>query len=135
MRQNRDLTYLGDILDSIGRIESYTAGTKKKEFMDNFMMQDAVMRQIEIIGEAPNSVSDEFQEKHQNLPWFQMRGIRNKIVHDYRGINLHVILDTVKKRFAFAQKAGSGYIGRVGFHHKSCYTPNNQALKILESSL
>lgn len=95
MRQNRDQVYLGDILDAIERIEGYMAGVKKKDFMDNFMMQDAIMRQIEIIGEASNSVSDEFQEKHQELPWFQMRGIRNKIVHDYRGINLDIIWDTV----------------------------------------
>lgn len=60
------------------------------------MMQEAVMRQIEIIGEASNMVSDEFQEKRPELPWFQMRGIRNKIVHDYRGINLQIIWDTVK---------------------------------------
>ncbi|HNE04196.1 MAG TPA: DUF86 domain-containing protein [Anaerolineales bacterium] len=68
MKQNRDLVYLGDILDAIRRIEDYTAGIKKKEFMEHLMMQDAVMRQIEIIGEASNSVSDDFQEKHPELP-------------------------------------------------------------------
>jgi uncharacterized protein with HEPN domain len=96
MRRDRDLTYLGDILDSIQRIESYTAGIKKEKFLENQMMQDAVMRQIEIIGEASNSISDEFQEKHEQLPWPQMRAMRNKIVHDYRGINLHVVWETVQ---------------------------------------
>lgn len=48
MKQDRDRIYLGDILDSIKRIESYVAGTKKSDFFDNLMMQDAVMRQIEI---------------------------------------------------------------------------------------
>lgn len=96
MRQNRDLIYLGDILDSIGRIESYTAGVGKESFLENFMMQDALMRQIEIIGEASNSISNDFREKHATLPWSQMRAIRNKIVHDYRGINLHVIWETVQ---------------------------------------
>jgi uncharacterized protein with HEPN domain len=72
--------------------------------MDNLMMQDAVMRQIEIVGEASNSVSDEFQEKHQELPWFEMRGIRNKIVHDYRGINLHIIWDTVTNNLPSLKK-------------------------------
>ena len=60
------------------------------------MMQDAVMHQIEIIGEASNSVSDEFQDQHPELPWMQMRAIRNKIVHDYRELNLDVIWDTAK---------------------------------------
>ena len=59
-------------------------------------MQDAVLHQIEIIGEASNAMSEEFREKHPSLPWMQMRAIRNKIAHDYRGINLHIIWDTVK---------------------------------------
>ena len=96
MRLNRDLTYLGDVLDSIQRIESYTVGVSKESFLENFMMQDALMRQIKIIGEASNGISNDFQEQHENLPWSQMRAIRNKIVHDYRGINLHVIWETVQ---------------------------------------
>jgi len=54
------------------------------------------MHQIEVIGEASNNVSDEFQEKHSELPWMQMRAIRNKIVHDYRELNLDVIWDTAR---------------------------------------
>lgn len=111
MRLNRDLTYIGDMLDAIRRIETYTAGVKKKEFIEHLMMQDAVMRQIEIIGEASNSVSDEFQEKHPEFPWFQMRGIRNKIVHDYRGINLQVIWDTVKNDLPALKKQVEGILG------------------------
>jgi len=111
MKQNRDAVYLGDILDAIHRIETYTAGVKKKEFIEHHMMQDAVMRQIEIIGEASNSVSEEFQEKHPELPWFQMRGIRNKIVHDYRGINLQVIWDTVKNDLPALKKQVEGILG------------------------
>ena len=111
MKQNRDAIYLGDILDAIRRIESYTAGVKKKEFIEHFMMQDAVMRQIEIIGEASNSVSEEFQEQHSELPWFQMRGIRNKIVHEYRGINLQVIWDTVKNDLPMLKKQVQGILG------------------------
>lgn len=96
MKNKIDLTYLGDVLDAIRRIEGYLRGVDKNEFMANLMMQDAFMHQIEIIGEASNNVSDEFQEKHPELPWMQMRAIRNKIVHDYREINLDVIWDTAK---------------------------------------
>lgn len=98
------MTYLGDILDAIKRIESYLRGVKKEEFLDNHMMQDAVMHQIEIIGEASNNVSDEFQEKHPELPWMEMRAIRNKIVHDYREINLNVIWDTAKNDLPLLKK-------------------------------
>ncbi|MEW6287984.1 MAG: DUF86 domain-containing protein [Chloroflexota bacterium] len=104
MKNRRDLTYLGDILDAIKRIESYLRGVKKEEFLDNHMMQDAVMHQIEIIGEASNNVSDEFQEKHPELPWMEMRAIRNKIVHDYREINLNVIWDTAKNDLPLLKK-------------------------------
>ena len=90
------LLLLGDVLDAIQRVESYVRGVKKQAFLENLMMQDAVMHQIGIIGEASNDISDEFQEKHLNLPWMQMRAIRNKIVHDYRGINLHIIWETVQ---------------------------------------
>jgi uncharacterized protein with HEPN domain len=95
MKKRDDLSLLGDVLDAIVRVESYTRGIEKESFLQNLMMQDAVMHQIEIIGEASNSVSDEFQEKHPSLPWMEMRAIRNKIIHDYRGINLHIIWDTV----------------------------------------
>ena len=91
-----ELTYLGDVLDAIQRIEDYLHGVSKDAFLKNLMMQDAVMHQIEVIGEASNNVSDEFQEKHSELPWMQMRAIRNKIVHDYRELNLDVIWDTAR---------------------------------------
>jgi len=96
MKKTDDLTLLGDILDAISRVESYTHGIDKEKFLENLMMQDAVMHQIEIIGEASNGISEGFRETHSSLPWLQMRAIRNKIVHDYRGINLHIIWDTVK---------------------------------------
>jgi uncharacterized protein with HEPN domain len=96
MKKRDDLVFLGDVLDAINRIEEYTDRVGKESFLDNSMMQDAVMHQIEIIGEASNNISDEFQEEHPELPWMQMRAIRNKIVHDYREVNLEIIWDTVK---------------------------------------
>jgi uncharacterized protein with HEPN domain len=75
------------------------------------MMQDAVMHQIEIIGEASNSISDEFRERHSLLPWMQMRAIRNKIVHDYRGINLHIIWDTVLNDLPALKKQVQSLLG------------------------
>jgi uncharacterized protein with HEPN domain len=71
-------------------------GVSKNTFFEHLMMQDAVMHQIEIIGEASNQISDLFRDQHPDLPWMEMRAIRNKIVHDYRGIELEIIWDTVK---------------------------------------
>jgi uncharacterized protein with HEPN domain len=111
MNLDRDRTYLGDILDSIHRIESYLNNVSKESFLENLMMQDAVMRQIEIIGEASSNVSDEFQEKHEHLPWSQMRAIRNKIVHDYRGINVQIIWDTAKQDLPILKEQVSKFLG------------------------
>jgi uncharacterized protein with HEPN domain len=111
MRQNNDLTYLGDILDAIQRIESYTTQVSKQGFIENFMMQDAIMLQIEIIGEATNSISESFQEKHDEIPWAQMRALRNRIVHDYRGINLNVIWDTVQNDLPALKRQAQDILG------------------------
>lgn len=96
MRKLDDVARLGHIYDAICTIEKYTAGVDKSAFLANGMMQDAIMRQIEIIGEAAGRLSSELQEKHPGLPWLEMRAIRNKIVHDYLEINTDIIWDTVK---------------------------------------
>ncbi|MFZ1041424.1 MAG: DUF86 domain-containing protein [Anaerolineales bacterium] len=83
-------------MDAIKRIEDYLRGVSKDAFLKNLMMQDAMMHQIEIIGEASNNVYDEFQDQYPELPWMQMRAIRNKIVHDYPELNLDVIWDTAQ---------------------------------------
>jgi uncharacterized protein with HEPN domain len=96
MKRNDDFVFLKDVIDAINRIETYIEGVSKDTFFNHLMMQDAVMHQIEIIGEASNRISDVFQEEHPELPWMEMRAIRNKIVHDYRGIELEIIWDTVR---------------------------------------
>ena len=96
MKKFDDTARLGHIFDAICRIESYVSDVDKPTFMANNMMQDAVVRQLEIIGEAARNISDELIEKHSDLPWFEMRAIRNKIVHDYLEINTEIIWDTVK---------------------------------------
>ena len=96
MKKFDDAARLGHIFDAISRIESYVSKVDKPTFIANNMMQDAVVRQLEIIGEAARNVSDQLTEKHPELPWFEMRAIRNKIVHDYLENNTEIIWDTVK---------------------------------------
>lgn len=96
MKKYDDTARLGHIYDAICRVEIYISGIDKSTFLANRMMQDAIVRQIEIIGEATRHISEELQEKHPELPWFEMRGIRNKIVHDYLEINTDIIWDTVQ---------------------------------------
>lgn len=100
-----DTVYLHHILDAIDLIEEYTKGMSENEFLSNSMAHDAVVRQIEIIGEAARNISDEFQEKHSKLPWGRMTGIRNKIIHEYFNINYAIVWDTVKDDLALLKKS------------------------------
>ena len=81
-----DSVYLDHILESIGRIRSYTRGMKEGDFMQDGKTQDAVIRQFEIIGEATKRISDEFRDKHTHIPWDEMKGMRNHLIHDYDDI-------------------------------------------------
>lgn len=96
MKKFDDKARLGHIFDAISAIEKYVAGVEKDDFLENNMMQDAVMRQIEIIGEAAGRISEGLQDDYPELPWMEMRAIRNKIVHDYLEINTDIIWDTVQ---------------------------------------
>ena len=100
-----DTVYLRHILDAIGLIKEYTRGMSENEFLGNSMAHDAVIRQIEIIGEAARNISDEFREKHPKLPWAKMVGIRNKIIHEYFNINYAIVWDTIKGDLPILEKS------------------------------
>lgn len=91
-----DTVYLHHNLDAIRLIEEYTKGMSENEFLANSMAHDAVVRQIEIIGEDARNISDAFRDKHSKLPWGKMTGIRNKIIHEYFNINYAIVWDTVR---------------------------------------
>lgn len=85
----RDLRlYLGDILDSIAKIEEYTQSIDEAAFQKNTQVQDAVLRRLEVIGEAAKKVPHEFREKHDRIPWRNMAGLRDVLIHEYFGVNL-----------------------------------------------
>ena len=67
------------------------------EFKNNRMLQDAVIREIEIIGEATKNLSMGFRNKHSNIPWRQIAGMRDKLIHGYFGVDVDAVWDTVMK--------------------------------------
>ena len=99
-----DTVYLHHILDAIELIEEYTQGMSENEFLSNSMAHDAVVRQIEIIGEAARSISDGFRSLHPKMPWGEMIGIRNKIIHEYFNVNYAIVWDTVQEDLLALQK-------------------------------
>jgi uncharacterized protein with HEPN domain len=91
-----DAVYLQHILDAINRIQGYTAGVSYDQFLQNSLLQDGVVRQLEIIGEAAKNVSSTFRDTHPELPWSQMTGTRNKLIHGYFDVNLFIVWDTLQ---------------------------------------
>jgi len=91
---NRDIAYINQILEAIHKIEDYTKGGRKV-FFDTIMIQDAVMRNIEIIGEVSKRISDEFKENNDEVPWRQMAGIRDVLIHDYDSIDMGIVWNVI----------------------------------------
>jgi len=90
-----DSAYLRHILDAVSRIDEYTEGMKREDFMSSNLHQDAVIRQVEVVGEAARKVSEETRERHTEVPWKDMAGIRDKLIHGYFGVDLDAVWDTV----------------------------------------
>lgn len=85
------------ILDAVSRIEEYTKEIEYKNFMENHLVQDGVIRQIEIIGEATKRLSDKTRDNYPDVPWKDMTGMRDKLIHDYLGVDIDAVWDTVKE--------------------------------------
>lgn len=80
-----------DILESIEKIEQYTDGIGFDDFAVNSMVMDAVIRNIEIIGEASKNIPETVKVKYPDVPWQKLGGIRNRIVHEYFGVDINII--------------------------------------------
>ena len=97
--------FLSDILECIDLINNYLRGTTKEEFFNDFIRKDAVFRRLEIIGEAGKNISSTIKNRHPEVPWPQICGMRNKLVHEYFGVNYKKVwqtaaedLETLKKQ-------------------------------------
>jgi len=80
----------------VEKVERYTSGMSLEEFRNSDMVVDAVVRNLGIIGEAARHVPFELQERYAEVPWTEMRGIRNVVVHEYSAVSVPVLWDTVK---------------------------------------
>lgn len=91
-----DTIYIDHILKSTNNILEYTSGLTKKDFAKNTLVQDAVIRNFEIIGEATKKVSNDFRQVNSEIPWKEMAGMRDKLIHDYIGVDIDVIWRTIE---------------------------------------
>ncbi|MBE9176778.1 DUF86 domain-containing protein [Synechocystis salina LEGE 06155] len=93
---NRDLASILDALIFARRIILFTKDMPEEEFFSDIKTQDAVMRNIAVLGEALRRISPEFRDTYPEIPYSQIIGMRNKLVHDYDGINLELIWDVIE---------------------------------------
>lgn len=90
--------YIDDIIEAIDKIEGYIKGYSIDKFSKDNKTIDAVIRNFEIIGEASKHIPETIRKKYSKIPWKEMAGMRNKLIHEYFGIKLDVVWKTVKKR-------------------------------------
>ncbi|MCI0542635.1 DUF86 domain-containing protein [bacterium] len=99
-----DGIYIRHILDAIGKIEEYVRGLDHDVFVENMLVQDGVMREIEIIGEAARNLSPAYKEKIPSIPWRDVIGMRNKLIHEYFEVDLDAVWKTVQEDLPFLKK-------------------------------
>ena len=96
MNDKNDLAFIEHILDSINAIEKFSKNMNKKELVSNRLKQSAIVREIEIIGEAVKNISETLRNKHSEIEWKEIAGTRDKMIHHYFGVNLDIIWDIIK---------------------------------------
>ena len=90
--------YLDDILDAIDRIEDYVQGMDETGFGSDRKTQDAVIRNLEIIGEAARNLPDKMKAETPEIEWHKITGLRNILAHEYFGVNLPIVWDVVRNK-------------------------------------
>ncbi len=92
-----DSVFLNHIVDGAKLIGEYLAGASRDGFVANRMVQDAVIRELEVIGEATKNISEDLRSKYPDIPWNKMSGMRDKLIHGYFGVDLDAVWDTATK--------------------------------------
>ena len=90
--------YLEDILEAIGKVHRYTSGLSREDFASDEMRIDAVVRNLEIIGEASKRIPNEIRLKHPSVEWKKMAGLRDILIHEYFGIDIDIVWDIIQNK-------------------------------------
>ncbi len=96
MKNRRALSSLEDILESIAAIKAFVKGVSLPAFKKNRMMADAVLRNVEIIGEAAKNIPPTVRSSHPGIPWKRIIGLRNIVIHQYATVDLDIIWKIIK---------------------------------------
>jgi uncharacterized protein with HEPN domain len=99
-----DRLYLIHISECIGRIESYTAGMTKDAFLSSTLVQDGVLRNLQVMAESTQRLSDHVKENHPTIDWHKIAGFRNILVHDYLGVDVERVWTILNKELPVLKK-------------------------------
>ena len=100
-----DRLYLIHISECIERIEFYIGGKDKQQFLDSTLIQDAVIRNLQILAESTQRLSDDAKESMSGIDWFKIAGFRNVLVHDYLGVDIERVWNILEKDLPALKKA------------------------------
>jgi len=104
MKEKRIKVILEDIINFCSKIERYVKNFTKEIFEKKEMVIDAVLRNLELIGEASNRLSEEFRVEHSEIPWKKIIGLRNIVIHGYSDVDLDIIWDIITKNIPETKK-------------------------------
>jgi uncharacterized protein with HEPN domain len=110
--QRDDSVYLHHILEAIDAVSGYIAGVDRGSFLVAPMLRDAVIRQLEIIGEATRRLSAETRALHPDTPWRDIAGMRDKLIHRYFGVDLDAVWIAASEDLAVLRDVVEGLLGR-----------------------
>ncbi|HUS48748.1 MAG TPA: DUF86 domain-containing protein [Candidatus Paceibacterota bacterium] len=91
-----DLAFIKHLLDSINAIEEFSKNMNKDKLMSDRLKRSAIVREIEIIGEAVKNISESLKNKHPEIEWKEIVGTRDKMIHHYFGVDLNIVWDIIK---------------------------------------
>ncbi len=97
MPERKSSAIIKDILNCIDHIQIYTSGLSFDDFSKNFMAIEACLYNIQIIGEAVSHLPLKIKEKESDIPWTLMKGMRNRLIHEYFGTDIPLVWDTIQK--------------------------------------
>ena len=96
MKRRNYVVYIEDILESMDKIERYIKGLNFEIFIRNDLIIDAVLRNLEIIGEASRNIPKDIREKYTDIPWKRMIGLRDIVIHKYFGVDTGIIWEIIR---------------------------------------
>ena len=95
--------YVRDILDAIKEIDQFTQNMSFEDFSKDKKTINAVLRSLSVVGEAARKIPEKLRIRHSDIPWNKMTGMRDKLVHEYFGIDLEIVWQTIRKDLAFLE--------------------------------